>query len=218
MTSGTLSELWGFYGEVFRLHAHQLLAWAYEDTRPKLTPDMDEPDITGLLATAMKDRLNYHPDTPDEYLHYCPGDQEPVSPNGQLGNERLRLDITIIRNGIRPRISFIFEAKLLCTGGFPIGKYTGDGGMGDFIECRYGGECPEAAMVGLFRNKDEGYWHSELSRKFDEDSDTTPPRLGILEHLSAISVVAALPIEFQSLHRRRNGTDIRIFHIFLNCG
>ncbi len=89
----------------------------------------------------------YHPDTPEEYNHYCCGDQEPISPGGQLGNDRLRLDITIIRCGIRPRLSFILEAKRLRTGGFPIGKYVGDGGMGDFIECRYGAEHPEAAMT-----------------------------------------------------------------------
>src|ERR1700693_6323311 len=110
---------------------------------------MEKPDITGLLAEGMKSRLN-HADTPDKYLHYWPGDQDPVSPDGELGNDRLRLDLNLISTGIRPRLSFIFEAKRLRTAGFPIGKYTGDGGMGDFIECHYGADNPEAAMVALF--------------------------------------------------------------------
>lgn len=217
MISGTLGELWGFYGEVFRLHAHQLLAWSYADVRPRLTPEMEEPDITGLLADGIKFRLNYHPDTPEEYLHYWPGDQEPTSPNGQLGKARLKLDITVIRTGIRPRLSFIFEAKLLCTGGFPIGKYIGDGGMGDFLDCRYGADSPESAMVGLFRNKDIAYWQGELKRVFDEDRAAAAPRLRTKENLSEVCILASLPNELQSLHMRNNGADIRVYHIFLDC-
>jgi hypothetical protein len=217
MSNETLNDLWGIYGEAFCLHSHQLLAWAYADVRQRLNPDMQEPDITGLLAQAMKLRLN-HPDTPDKYDHYWPGDQEPHSPNGELGNERLRFDITIIRNGIKPRISFIFEAKRLRTGGFPIGKYIGDGGMGDFILCRYGAEHPEAAMIALFQNKDTAYWHGELRRVFKEDQLAKPPHLGIHETLSSVVVLDDLPDELQSLHKRSNGVNIRLYHIFLNCG
>jgi hypothetical protein len=54
MTNGSLSALWDFYGEAFRLHSHQLLAWAHSDVRSRLHPDLDEPSITGLLAEAMK--------------------------------------------------------------------------------------------------------------------------------------------------------------------
>jgi hypothetical protein len=217
MTSDTLNELWEFYGEAFRLHAHQLLAWAYSDVRPRLKSDMEEPDITGLLAEGIRFRLDHHPDTPEEYLHYYPGDQVPISPEGQLGNDRLRLDITVIRTGVQPRISFIFEAKRLRTGGFPIGKYTGDGGMGDFIACRYGTEAPEAAMVGLFQNKEMTYWHGELSRVFNEDQTAEAAVLGIHENLSTISILASLPGELRSVHRRTNGECIGLYHIFLDC-
>ena len=216
MSNGALNELWEIYGEAFCLHCHQLLAWAYADVRGQLNAEMDEPSITGLLAGAMKTRLN-HPDTPNEYDHYWPGDQEPHSPNGELGNDRLRFDITIIRNGIKPRISFIFEAKRLRTGGFPIGKYIGDGGMGDFIECRYGADHPEAAMVALFQNKDVAYWHGELKRVFDEDHTSETPRLGICKMLSDVSILTDFPDELQSIHRRGNGANIRLYHLFLNC-
>jgi hypothetical protein len=178
---------------------------------------MEEPDITGLLAEGIKFRLN-HADTPDKYLHYWPSDQDPVSPDGQLGNDRLRLDLNLIRTGIRPRLSFIFEAKRLRTGGFPIGKYTGDGGMGDFISCHYGADNPEAAMVALFQNKDITYWQSELQRVFSEDLIAKSPRLGIQDGLSLVSILASLPCELQSVHKRRNGANIRLYHIFLDCG
>ena len=217
MSDGTFNELWELYGEVFRLHSHQLLAWAYSDMRPRLNADMNEPSITGLLADAMKLRLN-HPDTPVEYDHYWPGDQEPHSPNGELGNDRLRFDITIIRNGIKPRISFIFEAKRLRTGGFSIGEYIGDGGMGDFIECRYGAEHPEAAMVALFQNKDVAYWHGELRRVFCEDQVAETPRLGIHETVCDVVILDDIPNELRSTHSRSNGANISIYHIFLDCG
>src|SRR6266487_6030105 len=178
---------------------------------------MEAPEITGMLADGIKSRLNYHPDVPDEYLHYWPGDQEPVSPGGELGNDRLRLDITIIRTGARPRLSFIFEAKRLRTSVFPIGEYTGDGGMGDFITCRYGADHPEAAMVGLFQNKDVFYWRDELSRVFDEDRSAESPRLRIVENLSQVEILASISGELKSVHRRNNGTNLCLYHIFLDC-
>src|SRR6478752_763670 len=96
---------------VLAIHAHHLLSWAHEDVRAKLNAEMDEPSITGLLAEAMKRRLNEDPALPDAYGHYWIGDQEPVSPGGQLGNDRLRLDISVIRTGLQPSLSYIFEAK-----------------------------------------------------------------------------------------------------------
>ena len=217
MTTGSLSALWDFYGEAFRLHSHQLLAWAHSDVRSRLHPDLDEPSITGLLAEAMKFRLNYHPDTPDAYLHYTIGDQPPHSPAGELGNDRLRLDITVIRSGIRPRLSFVFEAKRLRTGGFPVSKYVGAGGMGDFISGRYADDSPQAAMVALVQNKDVGYWHSELRRAFAEDDKSSSSMLNTISDLQAVTILDSLPDELQSAHQRPNGVPILLFHLFLDC-
>jgi hypothetical protein len=216
MMAGELSEAWGVYLETFRLHAHQLLAWAHSDIRQQLNQRLDEPSITGLLGDAMKARLN-RPETPAEYDHYAITDQEPVSPAGQLGNDRLRLDLSVIRTGIRPRIAYIFEAKRLQVGGFPIGKYIGGGGMGDFLECRYGPGNPEAAMVGLYQNKDVLYWQSELARVFAESRADSSLSLEIVEDLAPISILDSLPHELHSRHRRRDDTHIRLFHIFLDC-
>ena len=217
MISGTLSELWEFYGETFRLHAHQLLAWAYRDVRSRLHSDMEEPAMTGLLAEAMKARLDVHPDTPDEYLHYCVGDQEPVSPQGQLGNDRLRLDLTLIRSDIRPRLSYIMEAKRLKTGGFPIGKYAGSGGMGDFLSCNYAPDAPEASLVGLSQNKDPVYWNGELQRIFDEAERDDVHSLKALTPPNPVKVIAEFPDETRSEHLRENGSRLVLFHILLDC-
>lgn len=214
--TGRLSAVWGLYLEAFRIHAHQLLAWAHRDIRPRLTRDLDEPSITGLLGDAMKARLNC-PETPAEYDHYTIADQDPVSPSGQLGNDRLKLDLCVIRSGIRPRIAYILEAKRLRTSGFPIGKYVGKSGIGDFIECRYGAGNPEAAMVGLFQNKDAVYWQGELNRIFNEDFATSCLGLGIVEKLTPARILDSLPNELQSSHLRRDASQIRLFHIFLDC-
>lgn len=217
MSNAPLSNHWNLYGEVFRQHAHQLLAWAYTDARPLFHPGLTEPDMTGLLAQAMKLRLNTHTDTPEAFDHYWIGDQEPHSPSGELGNDRLRLDITVIRNGVRPRLTFVFEAKRLRTNGYPISKYVGEGGMGDFISGRYAAEAPEAAMVALFENQSPDYWHSELWRSFVEDSKMECPRLAVIGLLSATPILPELPHELESSHRREGNTPIRLFHIFLDC-
>ncbi|GAA5482736.1 hypothetical protein [Haloferula sargassicola] len=211
-----LSGLWNVYGEVFCQHSHQLLAWAYQDVRHRFVPGLDEPDMTGLLAEAMENRLN-DPSTPDAYLHYTIGDQMPRSPAGQLGNKRLRLDITVIRSGIRPRLSFIFEAKRLRTNSLPIGKYVGSGGMGDFISGRYAGEAPEAAMIGLIENQTLQYWQSELQRAFVEDSKSPSPCLSVISELAEVSIIQAIAGELESTHQRGSGLPLRLFHIFLEC-
>jgi len=218
MMTSSLSSNWDVYGEVFRFHAHQLLAWAYSDIHLELRREIDEPSKTGLLADAMKYRLDYHPDTPDDYLNYSVGDQDPVSPAGQLGKDRLRLDLSLHRSGIRPRISFIIEAKRLKTSACPIGDYIGEGGMGDFISARYGGECPEGAMLALIENKDVNYWTSELRRVFSKDSAAKIPELHTSSDLSPVQILSELNGELESSHTRPNGrNDIRLFHIFLDC-
>ena len=204
-----LNKIWGIYLETFRLHSHQLLAWAYADSCSSLHCERDEPAVTGLLCDAMKARLN-RPDTPEEYDRYAIGDQEPVSPFGQLGVDRLKLDICITRSGSRPRLAYIFEAKRLRTNGFSIGKYVGDSGVGDFIECRYGAGCPEAAMVGLIQNRDVAYWHRELNRAFTEARTTPGPQLEVVENLSPANVLDSLPNELQSSHRRRDSSQIKV--------
>ena len=70
MTRRPLNALWDLHGEVIRQHIHQLFAWAFSDVEHELTRDLDETCMTGKLAEAMKERLNYHPDTPEEYLHF----------------------------------------------------------------------------------------------------------------------------------------------------
>jgi hypothetical protein len=216
MSNGSDGSGWDVYLDVIREHSHQLLAWAYADARSLLNRDCDEPTITGLLCQAMQQRI-YQPDIPDPYLHYAIGDQSPISPGGELGNDRLRLDIAVRRTGIRQEIVYAFEAKRLRTGDFTIGKYTGTGGMGDFIECRYAVGCPEGAMIGLWQDKDPDYWQGELARSFDSDKEAPVPRLSTQETLVPFNVISALSGQLRSVHLRTDGTPIALIHSFLDC-
>jgi hypothetical protein len=216
MNTEAISGAWALYGEAFRIHAHRLLAWAHSDVCDRLHSDLDEPSITGLLAEAMMARLD-HPATPDAYLHYTVGDQSPVSPAGQLGNKRLRLDLSLVRAGIKPRIAFVFEAKRLRSNGFPISKYVGAGGLGDFVEGRYARDCPEAAMIGLIQDHTQPHWHRELRKSFENDRSSATPSLRVLDDLVQYVIIKEISGELCSRHNRHHGPPITVFHIFLDC-
>lgn len=216
MSNGGSGSGWDVYLETIREHSHRLLAWGYADIRGQLHRDLDEPSITGLLCHAMQQRI-YRPETPDAYQYYAVHDQAPISPNAELGNDRLRLDISVRRTGIRQEIVYAFEAKRLRTGGFTIGKYVGDGGMGDFIECRYAVGCPEGAMLGFWQDKNTAYWQAQLENAFAADRNSRAPKLGIETELAPLQVIAELTDEWRSTHRRKDGTLIALNHVFLDC-
>ncbi len=216
MSNGNQGSGWDVYLDSIREHSHQLLAWGYADVRSQFNSNSSEPDMTGLLCQAMQQRI-YNPDTPDAYLYYAIGDQAPISPRGQLGNNRLRLDISVRRTGIRQEIVYAFEAKRLRTTGFTIAKYTGVGGMGDFIEGRYANDCPEGAMVGLYQDEDSSYWIDQLKNAFATDNALKLPLLHVKEGLTPTTVILSIADAHRSSHQRTNGSPITLHHIPLDC-
>lgn len=217
MSSGPLSP-WADYADAFRAHVHQLLAWGYADARPKLRPDLDEPSLTGLLAEAIQRRIDYDLSIPELFSLFRVLDQPPENPEGRLlGIGRRRLDLAIVRAGMRPQPVFSFEAKRLRTGGYSIGEYVGEGGMGDYVSGRYKPDHTEAAMIGLMQNKDATYWSAQLSTAFVEDAASLTPRLAIISGPTVARIVAELPQEWESLHSRAGLPPIRLFHLFLDC-
>jgi hypothetical protein len=216
MSNGDHANGWGLYLDSIREHSHQLLAWGYADVRAELHSDLDEPAITGLLCQAMQRRI-YHPETPDRYLNYAVHDQPPISPEGELGNDRLRLDVSVRRTGIRQEVVYVFEAKRLRTGSFTIGKYVGEGGMGDFIECRYAVGYPEGAMIGLWQDRDLAYWRNQLGNAYDSDKRSSTPKLCIATDLADSKVISDIPNEWESAHHRTDGSSIILKHVFLDC-
>lgn len=215
MSTGALANDWDLYQRAFRIDVHQLLAWGYADSRSRITADDEEEVITTYIAEAIDHRID-DPCTPEKFTRYAIHNAHFVSPGGQTGKRQLKLDLMLEQCGIRPKRHFVFEAKRLKTGSHPIGKYTGDEGLGCFVGGLYAANDPEAAMVGYMQNADAAYWFSELERVFSED-ESNGRDLRVAERLRKNVVVPDLPNEWSSDHTRTNGSPIRVFHLFVGC-
>jgi hypothetical protein len=195
------------FDEFFRKDVHQLIAWGYEDSLTKIHANLQEEEITGFIGEAIDERLGDN-NTDERFDRYSLHIEKPISSQGRTGKGRLRLDIVIEDSSWRPRREYIFEAKRLCKGSHPIGKYTGKEGMECFIDDSYASQCSEAAMIGYLQSDDCQYWESELKRKFNQNNNN---------HLQKVEIIPSLPHEYFSKHQRKSGTPITIYHIFLVC-
>ena len=216
MSNAAAGGHWDAYWRAFRQDVHQLLAWGYEDSTSRITPDDEEEVITAYIAEAIDRRID-DPRTPESFARYSIHNARFVSPRGQTGKRQLRLDLMLEQCGTRPKRRFVFEAKRLKTGSHPIGNYTGKEGLGRFVSGYYATTDPEAAMVGYIQNADVTYWLSELERIFTVHRSSEPDELRIVDGLRKIAVIPALENEWLSGHTRADGTRIGMFHILLRC-
>jgi len=221
MSQGTLVGEWDDYLTVLREDAHFLLAWGHADARSKLPTARDEYDITGFLADAMDRRIN-NPLTPERFLLYSVHNERPISPNAEVGKARPKLDIQIERCGVRPKRYYTFEAKRLrqdanASAADSLSHYLGDEGVGRFVAGKYEGEGIEAAMLGCVQAHNTEFWLELLTRAFAEDVSSRRNRLDIVEQFQRCHIIAELPDEASSVHRRDSGSTIRLLHILLEC-
>jgi hypothetical protein len=221
MIKAPLTSDWDEYIKVLREDAHQLLAWGYGDTRPKLADAKDEYEMTGLLAEAMEARIDA-PETPERFTLYAVHNEKPTSPSGELGKKRPRLDIQIQRCGVKPKPSFTFEAKRLrddagANKGDTMRHYLGADGLLRFIGGRYGADSREAAMLGCVEANDAEFWFAQVRNAFDFDAANGGKQLASVGGLEHVAVVPEFPDEYVSVHKRSSGTSIRIFHLFIDC-
>ncbi len=202
-----------FYG--FRRDAHQLLAWGHQEALPKIHCNLNEEEITGLIVEAMREKLK-DPSIPERfYDRYSVGEEKPLAVEGRTGKRRRKLDIVVessLPREIRPE--YIFEAKRLRKNGYPIGKYIGEDGLQCFIKGIYATQYPEAAMVGYVQSDTASYWESELKRSFDGNPKND---LRIKQLLHKVQVLSSMSDVWVSEHERITGSEIAVYHIFLNC-
>jgi hypothetical protein len=221
MSDSYLTPEWDVYLEKLREDAHQLLAWGYADTRPKLAEAKDEYEITGLLANGMDARIN-SPRTPDPFTFYSIHNERPTSPSGQLGKERPKLDIQIERCGVRPKPCFTFEAKRLrddanSSVGDTMRHYLGENGIQRFLRGHYAPESLEAAMLGCIQAHDAEFWFTQVGNAFDSDTSKGGRQYAVVGCLQHANVIADFPDERVSVHARASGTSMRIFHLYIDC-
>lgn len=197
----------------FRRDAHQLLAWGYQGALAEIHCNLQEEEITGLIAEAMEKRLD-NPSTPEKFDRYSIDEEKPIAVEGRKGKKRRRLDLVVVSGHNRPRPKYIFEAKRLRKNGYPIGRYIGEDGLLCFVKGVYASQYPEAAMVGYVQSDAAGYWESELKRSFGEDLHNN---LCVMRLLQKVQVLSSMPDVWVSGHERRVGDSVIIYHIFLNC-
>jgi hypothetical protein len=200
------------YDPTFRRHAHQLLAWGYQDSRTRINSNHEETEITGFIAEAVGARLS-DPETDAHFDRYNIKEDNPASGEERTGKARRRIDILIEDNSSKPRPHYIFEAKRLRTGSHPISKYIGEEGVTRFIDSRYASVRPEAAMIGYVQTNDAAHWSSRLKSGIDKAAE----KLGLEKSLTQVPVIDDLQDEYLSVHKRQDKSQINIFHIFLDC-
>ena len=206
---------WEKYSARFREDAHQLLAWGYKDAFPLIKARQEETEITGYVAEAIDARLSADVSvTPKRFNRYCLKEDNPTKAGELKGKRRRRLDIVVEMTSRRPRPHYVFEAKRLHTSGHPISTYLGDKGLLRFVERRYAADCPEAAMVGYVQNNTAKYWKDKLNESFDKDM---AGHFCVERELRKEVILADLPDEWVSIHRRAGSPCITIYHIFLDC-
>lgn len=201
------------YDYGFRRDAHQLLEWGYQDALAEIHCNLQEEEITGLIAEAMEQRFNA-PSTPETFDRYSIDEEKPIAVEGRKGKKRRRLDLVVVSGHSRPRPKYIFEAKRLRKNGYSIGKYVGEDGLQCFVKEVYASQYPETAMVGYVQSDPISYWESELKRSFDRDLNND---LRITQLLQKVQVLSSVPDVWVSEHERITGSAIAVYHIFLNC-
>jgi hypothetical protein len=221
MTRQSLTQEWDDYLVVLREDAHQLLAWSYADTRSALSSARDEYDMTGLLASAMHERIN-SPHTPERFTLYSVHNERPISPAGELGKTRPKLDVQIEMCGIRPKRFYTFEAKRLrdderSSAAATLTHYFGADGVGRFVSGRYEVGSFEAAMVGCVQAHSAAFWFERFEATFASDVSSGRDEFKLVDRFQRCSVIPELTDEASTSHRRVNGSKITLMHIALDC-
>ncbi len=221
MTQGTLTREWDIYLTQLREDAHLLLAWGHADARSKLPTARDEYDLTGFLSDAMDRRID-NPLTPERFSRYSVHNERPISPKNESGKDRLRLDIQIELCGVRPKRCYTFEVKRLrddakASSSDSLAHYLGDNGVGRFVAGKYDRESGEAAMLGCIQARTPEFWLELIARAFEDDTGSGQGRFNIVEGFQRCSIISELSDEASTIHRRANGSTIRLLHVFVGC-
>jgi len=121
----------------------------------------EEPIITGELVRCANEYID-STSSPAWTNLYDVKDESPENTKERLGKDRKKVDIVCTRTGTRPRSRIKFEAKRLKRPGFPVGKYVGRTGLGEFISGDYAPQCNTAGMLGYIQSDNCDYWAKQI--------------------------------------------------------
>lgn len=139
------------------IEGHELLAGESFDYS-----DANEEHITGDLTEATIRFINSLV-SPDWTKHYCVQEERRENTKGKTGKHRKRVDIACILTGRKPQEVMKFEAKRLRVPEYPVSKYIGEKGLGEFISGAYAPEAEIVGMLGYVQSDDCKYWEGELA-------------------------------------------------------
>ncbi len=204
------------YRNQFRKRVFRLVQEGYVRLRNR---DKDysgsiEEDISHDLCKEIENFLEYDKSRwVEKFNVQC---ERPISPHGEVGRSRPRLDIRI-RSGERPFCPiFVFEAKRLRQGGNS-NDYFGNGGVQRFWN---GTGYPinvfrEAGMLGYVQNMEPDHWANYLKEYLDNHKNDLHvcKRLGWDQAVQ----IKGIPYAFSTSHRPDPQSDaIVIFHLLLS--
>jgi len=207
------NNLWTSYGEQFKQGAFQLVLWGYQGARNKFGSDSAEEVISGHIVKAMKDKLS-DLNTPDEFVHFFADCETPVHSSTRIGKQRRRIDIFVESSAFRPRLKYFFEAKRLKRPTFRIPAYVGKDGMELFIDGEYAAEEMQGGMIGYVQSDAPSFWEPLLDKAITDDKRK---KLSVTQGLTRTTVIPSLSDTWLTGHRRANGTDLVLYHLFFDC-
>lgn len=209
------------YPDYFRRDVHILLSYGYKSIRAEIHCNTEEPTITVRMKEAIYKGLNTIGLLPDKlqkkpYSVSAEPAKIKVKDTKNIKDEYIYFDI-VFEEATKtiPRRRYIVEAKKLKTGDFTIGKYSGEHGIMRFVDEVYASVYPEAVMIGFWQNKDVDYWFDELSRTLKKDK--TKNKICFGGKPERYEVIPDISDEWFTIHKRKSGSKILLFHILFEC-
>ncbi|MCI0471812.1 MAG: hypothetical protein L0Y73_09150 [Candidatus Aminicenantes bacterium] len=205
------AHYFGCFTDAFRKKVHILIYWGYTAARLRIKSDsIEETAITGYIAEAIINRLRAF-DCPRWCEDFSIMENRPMQSEGREGKKRPQPDL-VIEGNMRGRPEYIFEAKRLKNVGFGVDKYSGEDGLGCFINGKYAARYDEAAMLGYIQGDSPTYWQTKIQEKIKNNTD-----LNLISFQPVAAIINDLPNEWRSSHRRKGiKRSISIFHIILD--
>lgn len=201
------------YRDVFVKHVHMLLWMGYSRLERSTLPDLDEPDISGLICEKIGNVFDDEksPDWVDDYeIH----DDPPVHHRERLGKHRRRVDIKLKSHRTRPRSQFCFEAKLLKNSS-SVSGYLGKDGLGRFLDGSYSSDQKIGGMIAYVQTDDSAKWCSKIVAKLDNDAHQLGRGDG---GWTSVTITSDLSHTYQTIHKRaKRLANVTIIHTLLDC-
>jgi hypothetical protein len=159
------------YEQLFIRRVHDLIKWGYDRLCASAYATQEETVITGDLAEAIEDILEYPNE--DWMRFYRVYDDPPINESivapRRRGKRRRRVDIKLDSSEVSPYTRFCFEAKRLGKGN-PVSRYLGAKGLGSFLSSSYDGAEQQGGMLGYVQSDVEQTWAANIDKAFTSSS------------------------------------------------